>query len=340
MVKHTTRMNLTKVMKAKIEGKLIWAGMVVPEPKILNVFTTNRCNFSCFYCSRNVKDNATGSDNRYRDKADFRFEDLRFLIDKYPGIEHVSFVGIGEPFLNEDLIPMALMAKKRGKKVSVITNASMLHNYWGKIAPSFDHISISLHGMNAEEINLISRVGEQVYNQFVENVRYLAIEERCLNPSMDIRASIVILKENRNQLWQAAQFCVDHSIPALDFQNYLPYGLDDFDLCIYDDNTDFVSYIYDLQSEYSGQVKINPPVFVKRDERKLKWRCMSFFSTLRVDGLGQVSGCSRIMVPTAENGNIYQDADIWQNDYFTNMRDKFRTGKILPVSCRYCPEAQ
>jgi len=329
-----------KSFARKVKRRLIQTSIISPRPTSLNVFTTNRCTFSCFYCGRNIKDDAPGVDNRYEDKSDFHFADLRFLLDKYPSIRRVSFVGVGEPFLVQDLLSMARLAKEKGKYVVVVTNGSVLHQFWGRIAPSFDQVSVSLHGLTATELTAISKVSEHVFNQFVDNVRYLVQKEKNLNPSIDVRASVVMLKTNLDRVKRAAIFCAENSVPELDVQNYIPIGLDNYENCVFNNDFEYIRFIDKLIQEFHGSLKINPPVLIKRNDRALSWGCTTFFNTLRVDGLGQVSGCSRIMVPMAKNGNYRNEPDVWQNVYYREMRQRFRAKRNLPDCCRFCPEAQ
>ena len=322
------------------QGKAYQLGILPANPKKLNIFTSDRCNFSCWYCSRNVPDDSPDALNRYDDKSEFEFNDLKFLLDRYPSIKSVSYVGIGEPFLCKDLIPMAEYSKSLGKRNSIITNGSLMHNFWGQIAKLFDGISISLHGLSRDELQSIAKVKGKVYDQFIENVHYLLNEERKLNPDLEVRSSVVVLKNNMERVREAAQFCYQNGIPVLDLQNFLPMGIESAHECIFDDEFEYIDIIRDLIDEYANKVKINAPILIKRDDKKLKWGCMSFFNYLRVDGLGQVSGCGRIMSPAAENGNFHVDEDVFNNPYFISMRRKFRTRKDLPECCRYCPDAQ
>jgi len=314
--------------------------VIPPKPTSLSVFTTNRCTFSCFYCSRNIDDDAPGAEYRYKDKSDFHLDDLRLLLDKYPSTKKVYFVGVGEPFLVKDLLAMARLAKDRNKYVAVVTNGSLLHRYWGSIAPLFDQISISLHGLTASELKTISHVSEEVFDQFVANARYLVQKERFLNPSLDVRASVVVLKENLGRVRRAAEFCAENSLPELDLQNYIPVGLEEFENCIFDSDSDAIHFIDELIKKFAGLVKINPPSLIKRNGNTLAWGCVTFFNTLRVDGLGNISGCPRIMVPMAKNGNFREGPDVWESAYYTDMRRRFRFKQNLPHCCRYCPEAQ
>ena len=329
-----------KLLAIILKRYLIQSGLLKPKPSALNIFTTNRCNFSCFYCSRNIEDNVSGIENRYGDKSEFHIDDLHLLLGKYPEVKRVSFVGVGEPFLIQDLLPMAKLAKDQGKYVLVITNGSLLHHYWGRLAPLFDQISISLHGLTATELKQIAKVNEEVFNQLIQNIRYLVREEKSLNPFLDVRASVVVLKRHLERVRDAARFCAENSVRELDLQNYLPVGLDDYSNCIFDNDLECISFIEKLIKEFAGVVKINPPVLIKRDDNRLFWRCTTFFNTLRVDGLGQISGCPRIMIPMAKNGNFRDEPDVWNNAYFKEMRERFRSRRDIPQCCRYCPDAQ
>jgi len=333
-------MKSTRTILKKIKSRLYQFGFIPARPEVLNIFTTNRCNFSCWYCSRNIRDGLPGADYRYDDKSEFHLDDLRLLLDRYPSIKSVSYVGIGEPFLCRDLIPMAMLSRDRAKSNLVVTNGSLMHNYWGKIGPYFDTVSISLHGTDSRELQNVAGVESKVFKQFVSNVHYLVNEETKLNTKLIIRATVVVIKNNLEQLKKAAAFCVDNRIPILDLQNFLPLGPESSHECIFDDEFDYINFLKGFINEYSDKLKINPPIIIKRNDRELNWACRSFFNYLRVDGLGQVSGCGKIMSPASGNGNFRIDGDVFNNSYFINMRKKFRARRDLPDCCRYCPDAQ
>lgn len=325
---------------ATFKNRIVQMEVRPAQPKILSVFTTNRCNFSCFYCSRNVDDESSGATNKYQSNSEFHLDDLRLLLEAYPSIQEVSFVGVGEPFLIADLLPLARMAKEYGKSVRTISNGTLLHNHWGSIAPTFDEISISLHGLTAAELNAVAKVGQRVFDQFLANISHLVTEEQSLNPHMRIRASVVGLKHDIGRVARAAEFCKAHGIPVLDIHNYLPVSLEDTDNCIYDDELQLLEGLGRLCQSYSKWVRINPPVPIRRNVSKLAWACPEFFNTLRVDGLGQVCGCTKIMVPRRENGDWRSESDVWNNNYFVSMRKRFRARSDLPSCCRFCPRAQ
>lgn len=331
---------LSRSMQRWLLRKTFRTGWFSDQPEYLNIFTTNRCNFSCFYCSRNIEDYSPDAEYRYNDKSEFHIEDLRELLDQYPKIKSVSFVGIGEPFLIKDLIPMAQLAKDRGKSTFVISNGSLLHRHWGKIGECFDTVSISLHGLNATELWSIAKVKERTFDQFAHNLQQLTQVEVKKHPHLQVRASVVLLRDNLERVRHAAAFCVEMGIQELDIHNYLALGPDAVENVIYDDEQEYIDFIYGLVAEYAGRVKISQPVWIKRDESKMSWGCICFYRYLRVDGIGNVSGCGRIMPPAAENGNFREEKDVFANAYFKSMQKAFRTGEGIPKCCRYCPDAQ
>lgn len=309
-------------------------------PQTLSVFTTNRCNYSCCYCNRNVKSDSPTIENKYIGNCDFKYPDLKDILDKYPSIRNVSFVGIGEPFLTPDLIPMAKLAKQYKKATSVITNGSLLHHYWGKIAESFDSISISIHGTDAVDLSTIANVDASIFSQVVHNINYLIFTESKLNPTLRIRASVVIIKSQLDRIANAAQFCVQNAIPTLDLQNYLPSDIRDGGKCLFSDEFKYIKCIDDLIETYKDSLKINRPVLIKRNPKLMLNSCDSFFSTLRVDGFGHISGCPRILIPSAVNGNFKVEKDVWNNAYFKKAREKTINNEYMSECCRYCPNAQ
>ena len=278
--------------------------------------------------------------NPLDNKSEFGLTDLKNLLDKYHSIKTVSFVGVGEPFLNNELIPMAKYAKKNKKQVLTISNGTLLHNHWGDIASLFDEISISLHGLNAEELHRIAKASQKVYTQFLENVKYLTTEETKLNISLNIRASVVGLKSDLNRIISAAEFCRENHIQTLDIHNYLPVNMVDSKDCFFDDDLAHIEFFEKLKSDFAQQVIINAPVLIYKNQNKISYSCPEFFNTLRVDGVGQVTGCTKIMIPKKDNGNWRLDEDVWNNAYFLDMRRRFREKNGIPECCRYCPRAQ
>jgi len=311
-----------------------------PILQTLNIFTTARCNLSCTYCNRNAEEDAPGIANKYKEESEFKLPDLKLLLAKYPTLRNVSYIGVGEPFLCRDLISMAQYSKALGKKNAVITNGTLLHHFWGDIAPHFDFLSISLHGMDKEEFARIGQVSPHLFEQLVENIRYMVDHEIKLNPKMNFRASTVYLKEDHQRAQRAARFCVENRIPTLDIQNYISNSLLDIHQCIYDDDQFHLNFLEELKTQYKDTLPINLPKPIKRDASAVAYECPLFFNTLRVDGQGSVTGCCVAMVPHPENGNFRLEEDVWNNAYFQDMRQRFRDKRNLPACCRFCRNAQ
>jgi MoaA/NifB/PqqE/SkfB family radical SAM enzyme len=76
---------------------------------------STRCNFTCGFCA--------GRAMAQQDLPDERF--LAFL-DAHPDLRHVELQGEGEPLLHPRFFDMAEECRRRGIRVSLITNGSLL----------------------------------------------------------------------------------------------------------------------------------------------------------------------------------------------------------------------
>lgn len=88
---------------------------VVEQVKFAQIEVTTRCNFTCGFCC-----------GRYMKQADLTWELFTATLDTFPNLRHVQLQGEGEPLLHPRYFEMARELKRRGIRVSVITNGSLL----------------------------------------------------------------------------------------------------------------------------------------------------------------------------------------------------------------------
>jgi MoaA/NifB/PqqE/SkfB family radical SAM enzyme len=110
--------------------------------RYLQIEPTTRCNFSCKFCA--------GRSMEQRDMEVGLFE--RILSD-FPEVEHIELQGEGEPLLHPDFFQMADMAKRKGIKVSLISNGSMFNteNINRILGIPLDHIMVSIESVKEEK---------------------------------------------------------------------------------------------------------------------------------------------------------------------------------------------
>ncbi|EHQ36692.1 hypothetical protein [Methanoplanus limicola] len=130
----------------------------------------------------------------------------------------------------------------------------------------------------------------------------------------------------------AVEFCISNNIPILDVQNYLPSDINESNNCIFDDDMDDIDFINGVINSNIGKLIINPPVYIKRNDKLVSGNCSAYFTTLRVDGFGSVEGCCKMMIPKPGNGNIFSDEDVWKNPFFISKRNDYKYTGLSPIS--------
>jgi MoaA/NifB/PqqE/SkfB family radical SAM enzyme len=88
------------------------------EEKVANIETTLRCNLDCKMC--------TQRELRRQKSADMSLGTFKKVINNYPDITRVSFVG-GEPFLNRDFFKMMNFLDRRAITYEITTNGTLIN---------------------------------------------------------------------------------------------------------------------------------------------------------------------------------------------------------------------
>lgn len=125
---------------------------------------TNRCDCSCQFCIRTIKDSVGEADNLWF-KTEPTLEEIKAAMDAFDftDYEELVYCGYGEPTCALDnLIASATYAKEKyGIKVRLNTNglANLYHkrNIVPELAKVVDSVSISLNAPTAEKYQEVTR---------------------------------------------------------------------------------------------------------------------------------------------------------------------------------------
>lgn len=106
-------------------------------PVFVNIEITTFCNLNCRYCAR--------TDLRPSEKMMSK-EMFENLLDRLPSAYRVTLVGLGEPLLHPQLSELIALAKARGRRVGMVTNAQLLSSQCSAeiLAAGLDSIAFSL----------------------------------------------------------------------------------------------------------------------------------------------------------------------------------------------------
>jgi len=156
-------------------------------PVNLQIEHTNYCNAKCIMCSHSFTKN--------HGCAHMREADLSVLEEILPHVERVTLHGMGEPFLNPDILRILQKYDSCGIKMTCNTNASVMNDALAEmIHKCFYDIAVSCDGCTAETYESI-RAG-LTFETFKENVRLLRSKgERLL-----MRLAAVAMRQNLREL--------------------------------------------------------------------------------------------------------------------------------------------
>lgn len=166
---------------------------VLNKPFYLFLEITNRCNIDCIHCGRT-------HDPRYREKGHVGDLPLHLIRKLKPIIPYASYVvptGVGEPFLNRDLIAAIRFLKECGASVSVTSNGTILNERLCRevVESRLDKIIFSLDGARPETYNSI-RAGAD-FSRVVRNIKNLAdTRERLASKTPVIEVELIAMAEN------------------------------------------------------------------------------------------------------------------------------------------------
>lgn len=172
-------------------------GLAMFNPYLLVAELTSNCNASppCTYCHRDLVD---------RNPSMMELELYKKLVD-LPCIEEVHPQNWGEPFLHSEIMEAIGYAKKRGKKVVIYTNGSLIDNLIPDILETkLDEIRFSIDGCDEESYRW-NRSGLP-WKKILSNVEKFQEQKMWLGYSTKTSIRICVTKENRHRLDEITEF--------------------------------------------------------------------------------------------------------------------------------------
>lgn len=129
------------------------------------------CNYSCIFCPHKTLFS--------RPKKIMSTETFIILVDKLkkelPHITDITLSGMGEIFLDYDILKKIEYCKKLGYKIHILTNGSLLNKIIIESLNKLkvDDIRISLHSMNFDHYSKITSSYLDIYERVIDNIDYI-----------------------------------------------------------------------------------------------------------------------------------------------------------------------
>jgi MoaA/NifB/PqqE/SkfB family radical SAM enzyme len=141
------------------------------SPCKIDIEPTTRCNLNCVFCQvpgwkrSHIKDLSL---NKFKD-----------IINKFPHLKSVKIQGMGEPFLNPELLAMINFCNQKGIYSTIFNNGTVLNETTIKALfkspPLF--LVFSLDTPNRETYKLIR--GKDMFEKVINNIR-LALRKEII----------------------------------------------------------------------------------------------------------------------------------------------------------------
>ncbi len=315
----------------------VYGGFYRKGPVSATFFMTDRCNLRCKMCANQGEHIDRESLLFHPRTRDVTLELVKKTLEIFPTLKNIGFVGTGEPLLVNGLFEMISMAVSKGMNCSLVTNGVLLENNIDRVIKSgFRNISISLNSASPNEYSLLTGVAPSTFFRVGEAVKKLVKKRNETELKLKINVSSVIDRSSIVKIPELISYADYLGIDELNLHSIIPNPSfpNTYDLLLREQDKPTLKRYYSLSIK--NKVNVTLPILIKDVPRG---NCYSFFQRINIDGDGNVGGCMRVMPPKRENGNIFEGFKVWNNQYFTEWRNKVLNGELLhETTCRYCVE--
>jgi len=304
-----------------------WSTFFVGEPTVLELEVTTYCNIKCIQCSRQGEYAGCLDLNQH-----MPFDKFKFIINKFPYLERITFSGMGEPLLYPEIFDAVNYVKNMRKdtKVGLSTNTTLFidPSFIDKVAQSnIDVLQISWLGANPETVERIGAVKN--FAKMVEGVRRLILKK----PSrMSVFLNFVLMHENFGELPDLIRLIHSVGIKSIvvSRRNFLSYAKDSMTDADFYESEDLrlkIDEARELAQELKVGFNYNP-----------KPRCISLWEYTTINVNGYVLPCGSYDMPKLHNlGNIINDdkKKIYRSPLLKFLRREI-AAKRKPEFCKNC----
>lgn len=306
-------------LSALLQSGGLLSPVVGPGPVELIAYLTDRCQLACDFCKRQVGDVTPA--------GDLSPAVLEQALTLFPTVRSVCLAGFGEPLLSPNFISVCDLLRRRGLMFSLITNGVELGAMLGRLsAVQFMYVSVSLNAATAEEYKSIT--GTDHFSKVLSGVRQAV---RCIK---NMRLSFVVGTHNYRNVPDYIKLAESLGVRYIDFVNVLPHSSSESDSyfdsrVITDTDTEILAFLHSARLETSSTITLPVPISAVCSRSE----CASAARVIGLDAGGFVSGCRRVMPPSAAFGNISQGASVWNSPEFARLRkgvtDRFPCNKCF-----------
>jgi len=302
---------------------------MIEKLKKIQIEPTNRCNAACVMCRRTYWQRPLG---------DMDLNKFIYILNKIPECKQIHLQGVGEPFLNSDIIDMIKMAKNRNIIVSTVTNGTLFDNkkfVKNVIMSDLDFMAFSIDTINEIKFSSIRRALN--LKHIINNLNNVIDVRNDLCSKMKIAiVSVLTNYSSYEEIIDLIYFAEKSKIDLIYFQHL---------------NVNIIGYEKAYEAKFTSDdiIKLNkhlskekynikillPEILLSNESIKCKWP----YRGTNITWDGYVTLCCLQPDPSLLSfGNIYNDSffNIWNSLEYKKIRSDFQKNKT-PNICNHCP---
>lgn len=310
------------------------------KPHTLSLVSTGRCNLKCDMCpthSKVIPDDYPWVQNP---TSDISLETFKKFAARFPEATTVSIIGQGEPILNKEFFEIIAHADSVGMKVKSFSNGTTLKTFIDRILKSpLDTITISINGHDAEEYTRMTGEHPRHFETIKSNIKALTAERDRRAAPLTIHGHFIVDRINYMHTPKMAALGRELGVDAIYFVNFLPTPYDGFRLPERTITTDDHDIIRFLDEQFPPSVRRFAVLPTLLDVHSEKKNCHCHWSQARINGNGEVSSCSMMLLNMKDHPTI-DEPDLWNGEWFQSMRKKFTSPSKadLESPCNNCTD--
>lgn len=287
------------------------------KPKRFQIEVSTKCNFNCFMCPI----------DELKEHKLMSFETFKKIVNKLPEtVDTLCLSGLGEPFMNREIIDMAKYAKEKGFFVEIYNNGSLFKE------DILDYIDLLVFSLDSPDEEQLKKLRKGVNpSKLIENIKKAVSSKKTT-----VAINFTVNSLNYIHIEKLYEMCEILGIDKLFIQgtnnNYSPESPSyiKFHKKLKEISEVDWKYIVDSYTdEYSFELTIWYP-------RKLKGFCSWGFSNFYVNVDGKVITCCQRVTNPLVFGDLTKESfeTIYNNMEF--FREAHKQDLELKI-CDTCP---
>jgi len=303
-----------------------------PLPRFLQLEHTTSCNFNCITCSRKTF--------AHRLNKNLTLDQFKAILQNFPDLEMINMTGMGESFLNPDLLQMLEYSKNKNIATVIGTNGSIIDKHLDTLK-YIERLGFSLDSSDPKSYENIRPGGD--FNKIIDNIKKVVEDRNSNKYQMEININSVICDANYMQIPTLAGLASELGVDFIGFVE-----AENWEIASepgYKSEKAFITKAREKHDEIKNLIKSTREQYPKlrivhTSTDKLKPTCMWVFQWAYITVDGYAVPCCRRPNPQIFNfGNVFETPfkEIWNSKKYVDFRRSMNKNLLNPI-CDDCPD--